>query len=123
MKPFRWMGAGLLWLLAGIVGLLGVILCVTVILLPLGIPLLMVARRLGRSAVQLALPREVRHPVSEAGRSTSRLAGRTRKGLRGIADTGGDFVADAKPAKRAKRLRHSIEKKTGRRNRLGLKTP
>ena len=39
----RWLGAGLVWILAGLVGLVGAVLCVTIILLPLGIPALMLA--------------------------------------------------------------------------------
>ena len=53
MKPFRWLGAGLLWILAGVVGLLGAVLCVTVVLLPIGIPLLMLARRMVTTAGKL----------------------------------------------------------------------
>ena len=37
MRLIRGLAGALLWLLAAVVGLLGVILCVTVILLPLGI--------------------------------------------------------------------------------------
>ncbi len=55
----------LLWIVAGVVGLLGVLLSVTVILLPIGIPLLMLARRLFRMATALVMPRKVRHPVEE----------------------------------------------------------
>lgn len=45
MLVLRWMGAGLLWILAGVFGLLGGLLCLTIILMPLGIPLLMLAKR------------------------------------------------------------------------------
>jgi hypothetical protein len=55
----------LLWIVAGVVGLLGVVLSVTVILLPIGIPLLMLARRLFQMATALVMPRKVRHPVEE----------------------------------------------------------
>jgi hypothetical protein len=41
----RWLGAGV-WIFAGLVGLVGALLCVTIILLPLGIPVLMLAKRL-----------------------------------------------------------------------------
>jgi biopolymer transport protein ExbB/TolQ len=60
----------LLWIVAGVVGLLGVLLSVTVILLPIGIPLLMLARRLFQTATALVLPRKVRHPVEEMKKKT-----------------------------------------------------
>jgi hypothetical protein len=60
----------LLWLVAGIVGLLGVVLSVTVILAPIGIPLLMLARRLFQMATRLVLPRKVRHPIKEMDKKT-----------------------------------------------------
>ena len=106
-----------MWILAGVVGLLGAILCVTVILLPLGIPLLMLARRLGSTAFAMVMPRAVRHPVSEVGRKNSKLAKKARKS----ADKGRSAVSDAKPGKKARKVGRKIEKKTGRRNRLGMK--
>jgi hypothetical protein len=76
MRALRWAAASLLMLLAGLLGLVGAILCVTLVLLPLGIPLLFVARRLFRSAGQLVVPRPVRHPVDETQR---RASGSSRK--------------------------------------------
>jgi hypothetical protein len=72
MRPVRWLLAGLLWLLAGVVGLLGVVTSVTVILLPVGIPLLMLSRRLVRTAGALVVPRAVRHPASELADKSSK---------------------------------------------------
>ena len=69
MKPFRWLGAGLLWILAGLLGLVGGLLCVTIILLPLGIPILMLARKLFTASGRLLLPQPVKHPVKEAGKA------------------------------------------------------
>ena len=46
MRILRWLAAGLLGTVAGLLGLVGVILCATLILLPLGIPVLMITRRL-----------------------------------------------------------------------------
>ena len=46
MRILRGLGGAVLWLLAAVVGLVAVIMCVTVILLPLGIPLLGLARRM-----------------------------------------------------------------------------
>lgn len=37
------------WLVSGLLGLVGLLLCVTIILLPLGIPVLWLAKRLSRS--------------------------------------------------------------------------
>jgi len=66
MRVVRWTGASLLTLIAGLLGLVGVLLSVTLILLPLGIPILFLARRLFRTAGQLVVPRAVRHPVEES---------------------------------------------------------
>ena len=63
MRVLRGLAGALLWLLAVVVGLVAVILCVTVILLPLGIPLLGLARRMVTNGVRLMLPRGVAHPV------------------------------------------------------------
>ena len=63
MRVLRGLGGAVLWLLAVVVGLVAVIMCVTVILLPLGIPLLGLARRMVTNGVRLMLPRAVAHPV------------------------------------------------------------
>jgi UPF0716 family protein affecting phage T7 exclusion len=62
----RWMAAGLLWVLAGLLGLVGGLLCVTIILLPLGIPVIMLARRLFTRSVRLVVPQPVKHPAKES---------------------------------------------------------
>jgi hypothetical protein len=69
MKPLRWMAAGLLWILAGLLGLVGGLLCVTIILLPLGIPILMIARRLFTRSARLLVPQSVKHPAEESGKA------------------------------------------------------
>ena len=82
MRILRGLGGALLWLLAAVVGLVAVILCVTVILLPLGIPLLGLARRMVTTGVRLMLPRAVAHPVQtldKGGRDAAKKAGRTAK--------------------------------------------
>jgi hypothetical protein len=66
MRIPRALLGSVLWILAGVVGLVGALLCVTLILLPVGIPLLMLARKLFRYSMTLFLPRAVRHPVDEA---------------------------------------------------------
>jgi hypothetical protein len=96
MKPLRWLAAGLLWILAGILGVLGVLLSVTIILLPLGIPLVLISRRVFSMAMRLVVPRSARHPVQQTGKAVkhqrrnarkvgkvarTRLAPRSRRGL------------------------------------------
>jgi hypothetical protein len=73
----------LVWILAAVVGLLGALLSVTVIGLPLGIPLLLGARRLFQAAVRMMLPSHLAHPVQEtktSGRKKGKEA--TEKGKR-----------------------------------------
>ena len=57
-----------LWILAGLLGLVSILLCVTVVLLPLGIPLLKVSRVLFGKAVRLMMPPAVAHPLKHAGK-------------------------------------------------------
>jgi hypothetical protein len=71
VKVLRRVGAGLVWLVASVVGSLGVLLSLTIILLPLGVPLLMLARRLFGLSARLMLPRSVVHPVKELQRRTT----------------------------------------------------
>jgi hypothetical protein len=66
LQPLRWLGGALLWLSAGLVGAVGLLLSATIVLLPLGIPVLMVARRLLSLSLRLVLPAAVTHPVKEA---------------------------------------------------------
>jgi hypothetical protein len=75
MRLLRGLLGALLWIVAALLGLVGFVLCVTVILLPLGIPLLAVARRLLTRAVQLMLPRALAHPVGEVTKSAHKKAG------------------------------------------------
>ena len=67
MRLLRVMGGALLWIVASVVGLVAILLCITLVLLPLGIPLLGVARRLYASAIALFMPRALRHPLKTAG--------------------------------------------------------
>jgi hypothetical protein len=84
MRALRWTAASLLGLLGGVLGLVGALLCVTLILLPLGIPILFLSRKLFRTAGQLVVPREVRHPVKEAQeRSSGSAKSARKKGRRG----------------------------------------
>ena len=122
MKPLRWMAAGLLWILAGVLGLVGALLCVTIILLPLGIPILMLARRLFTRSAALLVPQPVKHPVQESGKAFkgrgkdvakaakggTKAAGRKgRKALKSTRDAMPSPVADVMP-KRRRGLRKRI---------------
>jgi hypothetical protein len=78
MRLLRGLLGVLLWILAGLLGLVGVVLCLTIILLPLGIPLVVLAGRLFTRAVQLMLPREVAHPIREV-KKTSKKQGKELK--------------------------------------------
>ena len=66
-------GAGL-WIVASVLGLVGVLLCVTVILLPVGIPLVKLAGRFFSRSVQLMLPRALTHPVDELTKAADKRA-------------------------------------------------
>lgn len=80
MRIVRGIGGVVLWLLAAVVGLLGAVLSITILLLPLGIPLLILAGSMFRRSMALLLPRKVSHPVEEAGKKARRRTKRVRKG-------------------------------------------
>ncbi len=100
MRLLRGLLGALLWILAALVGLVGCVLCVTVILLPVGIPLLMLARRMFTQAVRLLLPRKVSHPVEEMKKSTGKR-GRKLKGA--ASDVGSDASKKGRKVKKAAR--------------------
>lgn len=85
MKPFRWLAAGLVWVLASVVGLLGVLLCVTLVLIPLGLLVLSLSRRLYGLAGRLMLPRALRHPISEGASHVEEASGKLGKKARRLA--------------------------------------
>ena len=74
MRFLRGLLGGLLWVVASLVGLVAALLCVTLILLPVGIPLLRLSRRLFGAATGLMLPRALTHPVDELGKRARRKA-------------------------------------------------
>ncbi|MBO0892553.1 MAG: hypothetical protein J2P14_16670 [Acidothermales bacterium] len=80
MRILRGIGGAVLWLLAALVGLLGALLSITVVLLPVGIPLLLLAGSMFRRSMALLLPRKVSHPVEQAGKTARREIRRVRKG-------------------------------------------
>ena len=79
MRLVRGLGGTLLWVVASVLGLVSVLLCVTIILLPLGIPLLRLTRKTFRLATRLLLPRAVSHPVDESQKSAKQTGRQWRK--------------------------------------------
>jgi len=102
MRLLRGLLGALLWILGALLGLVGLVLCVTVILLPLGIPVLMVARWLLTRAVQLMLPRSLAHPIDEVAK-TAKKKGRKAKAV--TSDAVGDISKKARKAARNTRKR------------------
>jgi hypothetical protein len=80
----------LLWIVASVVGLLGILCCVTVILLPVGFVLLRLAGRTYRRAVALMLPRAVSHPVDAVTPSRRTRKKLAKKGRAAAATVTGD---------------------------------
>jgi hypothetical protein len=114
MRVVRGLVGSLLWILACVVGLLGVVLSVTLILLPLGIPLLFLARKLFKYSMTFFLPRVVRHPAQELGRKSRRSAG-------DAADAVGVSGKTMKRArKRGKKLTGKASQKLGRKDKTLL---
>jgi hypothetical protein len=74
MRLLRGMAGALMWIVSALVGLVGVILCVTVVLFPVGVAVLGVARRMFAASVRLMLPRALAHPAKEVKRSARRGA-------------------------------------------------
>ena len=70
MRTLRGLLGALLWILGTVLGLVALVLCVTVILLPLGIPLFKLARRLVDKAILLMLPRPVANPAASLKRGS-----------------------------------------------------
>ena len=100
MRLLRGLLGALLWIVAAVLGLLGLVLCVTVILLPVGIPLLGVAGRLLTRAVQLMLPRALAHPIDEATKSVKKEGLKARAAT---SDTIGDVSKNARKFARKQR--------------------
>jgi hypothetical protein len=106
MRLLRGLGGALLWVVASVVALLAVVLCVTIILLPVGIPLFMLAKKMFGRAVGLMLPRTLTHPVDEGGKKASKrrkdaskkagkASKRGRKKSGKLADKGGKKINEA----------------------------
>ena len=103
MRLLRGVGGAGLWIIASVLGLVGVVLCVTVILLPVGIPMLKTAGRLYRHAVQLMLPRALAHPVNELGKAAKK---RDRKIRSSTSDALGDTAKHTRKA--ARKIRKQV---------------
>lgn len=103
MRLLRALAGSVLWILSGVLGLVGVLLCATVLLLPLGIPVLALSRRLFKYSMVFFLPRTVRHPVQEAGKSAKRSA------------------KDAVPELPSRRARRKAAKKVRKKGKKGKK--
>ena len=105
MRLVRGLLGALLWIVAALLGLVGLVMCVTIILLPLGIPVLGLSRRLITHAVQLMLPQSLAHPVKESKKKAKDKG----EGL-------GSVASDT-----AKKAKKKIRKKTTKRTLLGRK--
>jgi len=69
----------LLWIVAALLGLVGIVLCVTIILLPLGIPVLGISSRLITRAMQLMVPRAMSHPIDETKKQAKKKTKKAKK--------------------------------------------
>lgn len=102
MRLLRGLLGGLLWILAAVVGLVAVILCVTVILLPLGLPLLAQARRMFTTSVRLMLPPAVAHPVRTMDKKSRKKKDDAADAMSGAAGKAAETAG--KPFRRRRRL-------------------
>jgi hypothetical protein len=92
MRLARGLLGTLLWILAGVLGLVSIILCATLILLPLGIPLFKLSKSLFGKAVRLMMPPAVAHPVKHSGK-------KGRKAKSGVKDAVGKAGKKGRKAK------------------------
>jgi hypothetical protein len=81
MRLLRGLAGALLWIVSALLGLVAVVLCVTVLLLPVGLPLLGYAHRLFTLSLKLVLPRAVSHPFQETEKSMHNGARQTKRTL------------------------------------------
>ena len=94
MRLLRGVAGALLWIVAAVVGLVGALACVTVVLLPVGIPLLFLAKRLFTTSVRLLMPKKMAHPVKAAKDA--------------VTDTGGDVTKKLRKARPGRKRRLSL---------------
>lgn len=105
VQVVRRFGGALLWILASLLGVVAGLLCITVVLLPVGIPLLLLTRRLFGVAWRLWMPRGLSHPVEELGKTVRKQGREARKNTPAVGDT-------AKSA--PKSLRRGLRRRTRR---------
>ena len=79
MRVIRGLLGALLWIIWTVLMLVAIVLCVTVILLPLGIPLFKLARRLIDKAILLMLPRPIADPAGSLKRGSKKARKKGRK--------------------------------------------
>jgi hypothetical protein len=112
MRLLRGIAGALLWIVSLVLILVGGLLCVTLILLPIGIPLLGYARRMFATSMKLMLPRAVTHPA-ETSQKAMRSHGRNAKkqAARDFADTKDDIAATRKRGrKKVKQVRKKAKR-------------
>src|SRR5687767_10615527 len=90
MRILRGVAGALLWIVAAVCGLVAVVLCISIMLLPVGLPVLGGSRRVIGMAVALVLPSEVVNQVEQ-----------TRKRLGGEMDDARSQIKTSKPGKAA----------------------
>ncbi len=123
MKLLRGLAAGLLWILAGLLGVVGGLLSVTIILLPIGLPLLWLARKLGGTAGRLMLPKAVKHPVQELRDKSSSAAADGGKGVRRLFGRTSKALVESAPStkKGRKKAQKALSSATGKKRGFRLK--
>ena len=87
MRLLRGLLGALLWIVAALLGLVGLVLCVTIILLPVGIPVLGLSRRLITQAVQLMLPKAMAHPIKESSKKGKKKRKEAGSAVSDLGDT------------------------------------
>lgn len=102
MRLLRLLSGALLWILASVLGLVGVLLCVTLILLPVGIPVVKLAGSMLVRSVGLMLPRKLVHPVDSVTRPAKKKA-------RTVGTAVSENAHDA--AKKGGRFAHKLRKR------------
>ena len=87
MKALRMLGATLVWVVAALLGLVGGLLCLTIILIPLGVPVLILSAKIFAIGTAMVVPRSVRHPMNSAqhqwGSARSSMGHGIRRRLQG----------------------------------------
>jgi hypothetical protein len=83
MRLLRGLAGTLLWIVAALLGLVALILCATIILLPVGLPLLGYVPRLFALSFKLVLPHAVSHPLQAADKSMHKSGRKNKKQLVG----------------------------------------